>query len=242
MELGFIPRAQVPYRKIHEGFRYAENKELPGSWGSQGSFLLSLPFAGGAPFISSANICWTHTMIGHRAGDLMSNAWLLLALWSGGSKQLNATWQGGTSVKSHSEQDLREKLDEKIWKKGEKQDEQSSEGWNSSRKPQVFTCLKPRVNVDRKIRNNYHNQHPLNTHSVLSTLCYLLFFPWSRQVSVSSSVVPDSLWSNGLLPTGLLCPWDFPSKNTGVGCHFFLQGIFPDPGIEPGSPALQADS
>jgi len=24
----------------------------------------------------------------------------------------------------------------------------------------------------------------------------------------------------------LLCPWDFPDKNTGVGCHFLLQGIF----------------
>ena len=22
------------------------------------------------------------------------------------------------------------------------------------------------------------------------------------------------------------CPWDFPGKNTGVGCHFLLQGIF----------------
>ena len=22
-----------------------------------------------------------------------------------------------------------------------------------------------------------------------------------------------------------LCPWDFPGKNTGVGCHFLLQGI-----------------
>ena len=28
------------------------------------------------------------------------------------------------------------------------------------------------------------------------------------------------------LPARLLCPWDFPSKNTGVGCHFLLQGIF----------------
>ena len=35
-----------------------------------------------------------------------------------------------------------------------------------------------------------------------------------------------------------LCPWDFPGKNTEVGCQFFLQGIFPDPGIEPVSPAL----
>ena len=27
--------------------------------------------------------------------------------------------------------------------------------------------------------------------------------------------------------TRLLCPCDFPGKNTGVGCHFLLQGIFP---------------
>ena len=41
----------------------------------------------------------------------------------------------------------------------------------------------------------------------------------------------------------LLCHWDFPGKNTGVGCHFLLQGIFPTwVGIEPGSPVLQADS
>ena len=26
---------------------------------------------------------------------------------------------------------------------------------------------------------------------------------------------------------GLLCPWDSPGKNTGVGCHALLQGIFP---------------
>ena len=28
----------------------------------------------------------------------------------------------------------------------------------------------------------------------------------------------------------LLCPWDFPGKNTGVGCHFLLLGIFPTQG------------
>ena len=31
---------------------------------------------------------------------------------------------------------------------------------------------------------------------------------------------------HGLYPTRFLCPWDFPSKNTGVACHFLLQGIF----------------
>ena len=33
-----------------------------------------------------------------------------------------------------------------------------------------------------------------------------------------------------------------PGKNSEVGCHFLLQGIFPDPRIELGSPALQAAS
>ena len=27
-----------------------------------------------------------------------------------------------------------------------------------------------------------------------------------------------------------LCPWDFPGKNTGVSCHFLLQGMFPTQG------------
>ena len=31
----------------------------------------------------------------------------------------------------------------------------------------------------------------------------------------------------------LLCPWDFPGKNTGVGCHFLLQGIFTTQGSNP---------
>ena len=29
------------------------------------------------------------------------------------------------------------------------------------------------------------------------------------------------------LPARFLCPWDSPGKNTGVGCRFLLQGIFP---------------
>ena len=32
---------------------------------------------------------------------------------------------------------------------------------------------------------------------------------------------------HGLQPTRLLCPWDSPGKNTGVGCHSLLQEIFP---------------
>ena len=31
--------------------------------------------------------------------------------------------------------------------------------------------------------------------------------------------------------TRLLCPWDSPGKNTEVGCHALLQGIFPTLGL-----------
>ena len=34
------------------------------------------------------------------------------------------------------------------------------------------------------------------------------------------------LWLHGLYLARLLYPWDFSGKNTGVGCHFLLQGIF----------------
>ena len=40
----------------------------------------------------------------------------------------------------------------------------------------------------------------------------------------------------------LLCSWDFPGKNTGVGCHFLLQRNLPDPGIKsmfPETPVLE---
>ena len=33
-------------------------------------------------------------------------------------------------------------------------------------------------------------------------------------------------------------PWNFPGNNTGVGCHFLLQGNLPNPGIKLASPAL----
>ena len=44
-----------------------------------------------------------------------------------------------------------------------------------------------------------------------------------------------------LQPASLLCPWDSPGRNTGVGCYVLLQGIFSTQGHEPTSlmcPAL----
>ena len=52
------------------------------------------------------------------------------------------------------------------------------------------------------------------------------------------SVTSDSLWPQGLYPARLLCPWDFPDKNTGVGCHVLLQGNLPDAGTKHAPPEL----
>ena len=41
----------------------------------------------------------------------------------------------------------------------------------------------------------------------------------SEKSKWSSSVMSHSLQPHGLQPTMLLCPWDFPGKSTGGGCH-----------------------
>ena len=49
----------------------------------------------------------------------------------------------------------------------------------------------------------------------------------------SVTVISDSLGHHGLEPARLFCPWYFPGKNTGMGCHALLQGIFPTQGSNP---------
>ena len=49
---------------------------------------------------------------------------------------------------------------------------------------------------------------------------------------MSNSLQPHGVYGlYELQPARLLCPWDFPGKNTGVGCHFLLQRIFPTEGL-----------
>ena len=50
----------------------------------------------------------------------------------------------------------------------------------------------------------------------MSHKCHVMF---------SHSVMSNSLQPHGLQPTRLLCPQDFPGKNTGMGCYFLLQEI-----------------
>ena len=56
----------------------------------------------------------------------------------------------------------------------------------------------------------------------------------SENERVSFPVVSDSLQPHELQITRLLCPWNSPSKNTGVGIHSLLQEFFPTQGLNAG--------
>ena len=57
---------------------------------------------------------------------------------------------------------------------------------------------------------------------------------WRHCVVLSSLSCVLLFRPQGLSPTRLLCLWDFPGKNTRVGCYFLLQGIFLTQGLDPG--------
>ena len=57
---------------------------------------------------------------------------------------------------------------------------------------------------------------------IVSLISFSTFSLFSS-VQFSHSVVSDSVGPHRRQPTRLPHSWDFPGKNTGVGCHFFLQ-------------------
>ena len=68
------------------------------------------------------------------------------------------------------------------------------------------------------------------TEAVQSQLKRMTVFTVGLDISLASGKTP---WT---VAYRLLRPWDFPGKNTGVGCHFLLQEIFPTLGLNPGLP------
>ena len=74
----------------------------------------------------------------------------------------------------------------------------------------------------------------------IDTICHLIWLternttplPWCVCMCVICSVVSYSATPRILCP--VLRPCDSPGKNTGVGCHVLLQGIFPTQGSNPG--------
>ena len=95
----------------------------------------------------------------------------------------------------------------------------------------LFSCRSIQCSLNSCPKVSYPNKSKCQqTKGKIACLCVYVCVC----VCVNFSVVSDSLWPHGLWSTRLLCPWDSPGKNTGVGC--------PNPGIKPGSPASQVDS
>ena len=65
--------------------------------------------------------------------------------------------------------------------------------------------------------------------SIHPSMC-LSLHPSLHVCRLRHSVVSNSLLPHGLQPARLLCLRDSAGKNTGVGCHTLLQGIFPTQG------------
>ena len=73
--------------------------------------------------------------------------------------------------------------------------------------------------------------------------CYILQLCYNIIILCCCCLVaklyPTLLQPHELQPTRLFCPWDSPGKNTGMSCHFHLQGIFSTQGSKPVSSALE---
>ena len=66
--------------------------------------------------------------------------------------------------------------------------------------------------------------------------CEFILLLFSHQVMSDYFVTPWTVAPQAPLSMG------FPRQDTGVGCHFLLQGIFPTQGLNPGLPHWQAES
>ena len=62
------------------------------------------------------------------------------------------------------------------------------------------------------------------------------------QFAETCAVLSHSVVSNSLRPARLLCPWGFSRQVYWNGLPCPSPGDLPNPGIEPGSPALQVGS
>ena len=63
------------------------------------------------------------------------------------------------------------------------------------------------------------------------TLASSLGTIWLCCVYLVTKLCPTLLWPHGLHPARRLCLCDFLGRNTAVGCHFLLQGIFLTQGL-----------
>ena len=73
-------------------------------------------------------------------------------------------------------------------------------------------------------------------------MCVYMYVCMCMHMCVTYSVTSDSLQPHEPQPASLFCPWNSPKQEYWSGQLFPSPGDFHNPGIEPMSPALQADS
>ena len=108
-------------------------------------------------------------------------------------------------------------------RKGERKE--AREGWKRKKKEEGVREGRRRKKKEgeRKPKKSWEEQSPTAEPHLPPRICQgpkhsgaLWWWWWWWRFSLE--VLSDSLRSHGLYP------WDFPGKNTGVGCHFLLQG------------------
>ena len=88
---------------------------------------------------------------------------------------------------------------------------------------------------------------PWNQGNSISKICSVIYdlnkkSPCPHAHVLSHSVVSNSLWSHGLQPARLLCPWGFSRQENWRGLPCPPPEDLFNPGIKPRSPAPQAES
>ena len=89
----------------------------------------------------------------------------------------------------------------------------------------LIYCFRPKKqNLNLTMRKHQRN------------LGWEIFYKITSFWTCKSLSCVDSLQPHGLCSLGSSVLGDSPGKNTGVGCHFLLQGIFLTQGLNPGLP------
>ena len=94
------------------------------------------------------------------------------------------------------------------------------------------SLIKHQIHVSCILAGRFFTTEPLGKTPNYS--CNELSAALRKCESVSCSVISNSFRPHGLLPTRLLCLWNYSGKNTGVSCHSLLHGILPTQESNPG--------
>ena len=81
--------------------------------------------------------------------------------------------------------------------------------------------LRIQIQDSVKWKSGHEKTSEVNFQSLTSEVNFHIVCVLSLSVVSQLFVTPRTVLAR------LLCPWNSPGKNTGVGCHSLLQGIFP---------------